>query len=127
MKIYFAHPVAHYNTDMETMCLRSIREAFPDAHIINPNGEGHTIAYKQYGMNYFKGIVSNCDAVAYAPFSDGEVGMGVFTEIMTMVDMNGKIFKATPNQVVEVSVNEVYGIRPLSILETRERTKKNLT
>lgn len=124
MKIYFAHPMSHYGTEYEKMCLENIQNVFPKAEIVNPSDEHHVETYKswkKHGMRYWKQLVAGCDAIVFATYKDGEVGMGVYTEIMEMVEYNGFIFEVDHLGVGVVSLDTVYNIRPLSIQETRDR------
>lgn len=126
MKIYFAHPVSHYNTDYESACIRILQQVWPEAEILNPNSDLHTENYRKGGMNYFKALVSECDMLAFSTFNDGEVGMGVFTEIMAMCDKNGRVFQVSDEGIGPMSLEDISAIRPLSILQTRERVKSKV-
>jgi hypothetical protein len=126
-KVYFAHPMSHYNSSLEKDCLRVIQEMLPNVEIVNPNRPEYQDGYlKEGSFNYFLRIVQSCDAIAFVPYEDGEVGAGVFNELMTMLNKGGKIYQVTDGWICPMMKQQVYDIRPLSITQTRQRNKENI-
>lgn len=127
MRIYFAHPISHYNTAFETYCIQSIKFAYPNAEVVNPNGEVHQKACTEFrlGMPYFLLLAQTCDEVVYVPFHDGEVGAGVYAELVEMGRAGKAIHRIVP---VDGDYGKLYSvdykeIRPLSINETKKRVR----
>ena len=83
MRIYFAHPIADYDTQYEKECLLEIKRRFPGCTIVNPNSEKHQQGYNRSGMNYFVLLAATCHKLIAVPFRDGKFGAGVWTEAMS--------------------------------------------
>jgi hypothetical protein len=123
VKIYFAHPMSDYGTEREKICLEKIQNAFPGGEILNPNQEHHQKACNEIGMVYFEELVKKCDMLVAIPFEDGEFGMGVWREmeVMDRAKGNSVTLQLKNNCLCPVDFRNV---RPLSILQTRERVRK---
>lgn len=120
MRIYFAHPTSDYGTKRELECLNRIKESFPGAEILNPNQRTHNELYLAQGMAYFERLVLECNLVVAVPFPNGEWGMGVFREAEVVSRNGGKVYELN-HTLKEVDIKD---IRPLSINETRKRTRE---
>jgi hypothetical protein len=131
MKVYFAHPVSHYGTAFEEACLGVIPGEIMDhlgvetVEVLNPNGDEHTRLYKAEGFSYFHRLVAGCDAVVAAPYHDGVWGMGVYKEVLGAYEAGKPVFVVFgPGPAVwPLTKDWLESIRPLSIAETRARTK----
>lgn len=108
-RIYFAHPVNVYDTELEWQMLKVIQEAFPDVAIENPNQSHHQIGYaewkkrlegdktKQGGMSYYYDVVlPECDSCVGMPFLDGKFGAGVAGEMKFFLNKNQSVFYIFP-------------------------------
>jgi hypothetical protein len=131
--IYFAHPINTYSTEYEEQSLMSIKEKFPNSHIINPGDDFYQEQFNKYRENnpkdympYFKDLVNQCSAVVYLPFRDGKVGAGVRYEIFQLNNRYDNIYEINPE---DFSINKVsmkyVDENTLSIDETRKRIKDN--
>lgn len=83
MKIYYAHSRMKYNTMIERYELALIRKKFPDAEIINPNGEVDQTAGEEAIMQECLKLVDSCDMLVFSSV-DGIVGKGVMQEVERM-------------------------------------------
>jgi hypothetical protein len=130
MKIYFAHPINTYNTDIEKQCLDLIKNNLGDK-ILNPSVEFIQRQLEDYKKNnpdnymiFFDDLLSECDAIAYLPFEDGLIGAGVWHECKTINNYGGKTYEI---DLENETLNEVdFGYidsKKLSIEETRVRIK----
>lgn len=80
-RLYFAHPINVYGTDLEAALLERIAERYPDHEIVNPNAPEHDAGYKAKGMAYFlEDILPKCDECVLLAFRDGKIGKGVYAE-----------------------------------------------
>ncbi len=132
MKIYFAHPINTYKTDIEEQCLDLIREELGDK-ILNPSDEFIQRQLEDYKknnpdnyMDFFSDLLSECNAIAYLPFKDGLIGAGVWYECKTINDNGGKTYEI---DLENGTLNEVdFGYidsKKLSVEQTRVRIKTN--
>lgn len=76
MRIYYAHSMRIYNQPQEQEELTFIRQQYPDAIIINPNGD---LVYRGSMQVYFNAI-DTCDLVIASQYKD-HIGKGVYLEI----------------------------------------------
>lgn len=110
MKIYYAHPITTYNTDSEGADLHDLaRLGFSD--VLNPNAPEHDAGYKQHGMEYFMGLVDECDALAYRAFPDGSIPAGVYKEMARAVSAGKPVFELQPSTYQRV----------LTVADTRKK------
>jgi len=131
MKIYFAHPISHYDTPHEAKCLKRIKEWAKEVfsgrkkiEILNPNQRVHQEAYQTKGFRHFDALVRSCDIIVAVSFHDGEWGAGVYRELQ---QQNIHDCYSLTNDM-KISPLDYRDIRPLSIRETshRVRTLKQL-
>ena len=123
MRLYFAHPVSDYNRPREQKALEAIRMAFPECEIVNPNSDHHSMEYKRVGFRYFEDLAKSCQIVAAMPFPNGEWGMGVWKEAMTMAEVpEGVVLSLDSNG--NFTALRPQSIRPLSIDETRRHVRE---
>ena len=122
MKIYFAHHVSDYGKPRESLGEKVIMKMFPNCTLITPNQSVHKHAYQQIGMAYFEAMVKKCDAIAVAPFPDGEWGMGIWREAEVLHQLGRKVYliNFSLDTLEEI---DVLNIRPLSVAETRKRVR----
>lgn len=80
MKIYYAHSRMKYNTLIEQYELALIRQKFPEAEIINPNGTvDQTLPEEDIMQECYK-LIGECNMLAFSSIS-GVIGKGVYREI----------------------------------------------
>jgi hypothetical protein len=130
-KIYFAHPINTYNTELEKHCINLIEKKFPDCIIINPNSEDRIklfVEYKQNNpdtyMDFFTTIVKECTHLVLLPFRDGMIGAGIWLEAHALQDINN-IFEINPfkTNIRFIELAEIDFMK-LSIEETRRRIQR---
>ena len=104
--VYFAHPMAHYDTDFEWECVRIIHqmlntseEQTPNIEIMNPNRKWLSSLYlnrKNSGdpdpFGIFREIVRGCDIIVGVSFFDGCIGAGVDEECLEGLRNGKKVF-----------------------------------
>jgi hypothetical protein len=110
--IYYAHPISLYNTRVERQDTALLEEL--GFCVVNPNHPTHAEGYVNKGMEYFKDIVGNCDALAFRAFPDGSIPAGVAKEIKWAREVTDIIFEL-PTGVIR---------RSLSVEVTREMLKE---
>ena len=116
MKVYYAHCLAIYNTPQERRDCETL-----DAlgfEVLNPNHPVHDHAVaemKRAGktdyMDYFTGLVSRCDAVAFRALPDGRVPSGVALEIDVARQLGKPVFELPSGiraRCIDVAVTREY-------------------
>jgi len=109
-KVYFAHPMNTYDTELEGELLLELDVAFPGVEIENPNQKKHQQGYKEWsessgnGMRYFFEVVlPECTACVFLTFRDGKWPAGVAKEVdwflqrelpVFRIDLDGKLTRA---------------------------------
>lgn len=105
--VYFAHPMSHYDKEIETDCEEFIYSAFGqyseesklDVELVNPNNifvQRHIDRLKSEGIedyfDYFREMVKSCDIIVMTTFLDGEIGTGVAEEGTVAAKQGKKVF-----------------------------------
>jgi len=142
LRIYFAHPMCEYGTELEKEVIERIKEAdideirgVDDIEIVNPSDPKILREFKAFGkknamhMKFFLDLVRTCDVIVGMPFLNGQWGAGVYAEMKVMQEKCGSVWQVewywdddgSPYFCLE-RVN-VEDIRPLSITETRQTVK----
>lgn len=80
MRIYYAHHLWKYNTEIETYEIELIKDCFPSAEIINPNGYIAQDNPTEKIMSDCIEEIENCDALVFSTIS-GVVGKGLVREV----------------------------------------------
>jgi len=122
-KLYFAHPINVYNTELEAELLAVITDMFGETYaILNPNGPEHDAGYKAKGMKYFlEDVVPECEACVLLAFRDGKIGKGVYAEAETLYNAGCEVWEILPESLFNLwSPNPD---RCLSVEQTRERIR----
>jgi len=86
INIYFAHPVADYNKDIESCGIDTIISMYPEGEIINPKD---IIAPKSTDINdaldilkeHFFPVIKGCDVFCYSKTKKGKLTYGVKKEL----------------------------------------------
>lgn len=79
-KLYLAQPVSFYGCARKILTIRRLKALGWD--VVDPDTPEHACAYREQGMAHFQKVVSECDALAYIPFRNGQIGAGVAREVM---------------------------------------------
>ena len=79
MKIYYAHHLWKYNTDIEKYELDIIKRYFPNSEIINPNGHIEQGREESMIMKDCLEIIESCNILIFSSVN-GVVGRGVVDE-----------------------------------------------
>jgi hypothetical protein len=100
-KVYYAHCMAIYDTTMEKLDLKTLKEM--GFNIVNPNSSEYKNKIKEIKANngnssdimgYFLKIVKGCDGLVFRALpEDNSISAGVYEEIMTMMDKGGFIIE----------------------------------
>jgi hypothetical protein len=117
-KVYFAHNIRDYNTDLEKRAIAFLTDEFNNVE--NPNQPHHQKAYATQKMHHFiKDVIPKCTALAYMPCSNGKIGAGVFLEIETAAKLGMPVFRLSRDleyfQEIESIEEEI-----MTIEETRD-------
>lgn len=140
-RIYFAHPVNVYNTDLEKKMVELIQDFFKAA-VENPNQPHHQKGYRTWkekyqghptksGMTYFyEMVLPSCDGCCCQIFLDGKWGAGVANEALFFIKKDQPVWVVDPKtekiRLITVEEKElILTNNPslvLSIEETRFRT-----
>lgn len=122
-RVYFAHPMSTYNTDLEQKCLERIHKKFPDYEIVNPNGRVHQEACRLTSMEYFKLLVDYCDVVVALPYADGKYGAGVAYEMQMAFQRRKPVYRTDGKSI---ALENFFKVRPLTIEETSKRNREGV-
>lgn len=82
--IYYAHSIAIYETPQEARDIALLEQL--GFMVFNPNSTVADAGYKHEGMDYFKAVVQECDALAFRPNPGGSVNAGVDKEIQWAIE-----------------------------------------
>ena len=103
MKIYYAHHLWKYGTQIEQYEINLIRKAFPDAEIFNPSvGIPQGLSEKD-AMELCISALSNCNILAFSDLS-GVVGKGVAEEIESAFLSRKQVYRIRDNELFPVVV-----------------------
>jgi hypothetical protein len=82
LRIYYAHPVTTYGTELESADLALLKASFPDRRVVieNPSDPLHQQGYTKDGMPYFTRLAQQCDVTAIRCFPGGKHGAGCAAE-----------------------------------------------
>lgn len=126
-KLYFAHPINTYGTDLERDLLVAITFKFPDHEIVNPSDQIHKDMVAKMRaddpranvMPYFIELVESCNDAVVLPFGDGRWGAGVWAEADQIHWKGGSVWVINPTNHFVTYVSKVR----LSVEETRARIR----
>lgn len=109
MKIYYARPISLYNTKQEERDLLLLTQLSLD--VVNPNKEELQQRYQSEGMDVFTQAVSDCDALAFRSFQDGNISAGVKKEIDKAIELGKPVIELptiTSQRVLSVDDTRKY-------------------
>jgi hypothetical protein len=131
--VYFAHPLVHYDEEIETECIFAIVSMLgEDIAIFNPNQKWLSDLYKaRKAANHkdpfgiFREIAKAHDIIVGATFMDGIIGAGVATELKEGVENNKDCYLIYINKGVKMFLpfTTLDNYQTLDIGQTRKRTK----
>lgn len=98
MKIYYAHHIWKYDTEIETYELNLIVKNFSNAEIINPNRVVNQNRSETDIMSDCFNYVRNCDAIIFSSLS-GIVCKGVVDEVTLAKNLNKKVYYIFNNSI----------------------------
>jgi hypothetical protein len=132
-KVYFAHPLVHYDEEIETECIFSILTMLgEDIEIFNPNQSWLSDLYKarkkagdEDPFEIFREIARVHDIIVGSTFLDGIIGAGVAEELMEGI-RNGKdcyLIYIHKGVKLFLPFTSLDNYKTLDIGQTRKRTK----
>lgn len=139
--VYYAHPMSHYDTDLEKDCIEIIWEMLGGGYddeeveieLFNPNQlmvDRHISRIIEEGnkeyFDFFRELVKSCDIVVAVTFKDGMIGSGVADEAMTGLKYGKKVFLLTfddDGNKMFFLIDDIEEGCVLSREETRERVR----
>lgn len=145
-KVYFAHPVNVFGTELKTEIMPVLRTVFKRIQIEDPDQPHHQKGYadwkkrlegnpnKSGGMSYYYDeVLPACDRCVAMPFLDGMYGAGVAGEAKFFIERGGAAFILTCSAISGWRVYAMSRVEReclmrndpmyvLSIEETRART-----
>lgn len=116
MKVYYGHCQAIYDTPQEVRDVQTLERL--GFIVVNPNSPEHVAKAKEMKaagqadkvMDYFSGLVTECDAMAFRAMPSGAIPAGVAKEIAAAKAAGKPVFEL-PSSI---------SIRVLSVEQTRE-------
>lgn len=128
-KVYFAHPVNVYDTELERGLLQEIAAAFPQYEILNPNAPEHRDGYQTYkeatgrGMDYFfQNVLPRAQACVVLAFRDCMFGTGTAAEALWFLRQGFPVWEIGPMGSI-VERENIPDDQILSVEETRARIR----
>jgi hypothetical protein len=89
--VYYAHSIAIYDTPQEVRDERLLKALGFD--VLTPNAPGIEEQYREKGMEFFRTLIEQCDALAFRAHPDTNVSAGVSKEISFARVMNKPVFE----------------------------------
>ncbi len=80
MRLYYAHAMCLYGTDLEKEEVESILKGFPNHEIVDPGEHDGNPEKSRAGMKYCFNLIDGCDALVFSRLL-GKVTAGVGLEI----------------------------------------------
>lgn len=127
-KLYFAHPLNTYNTELEAKLLGVIKREFPHWDIENPNQKQHDEGVRRWRaktgnpMDYYTDelLPVCCKGGIFLPLRDGKWSAGVFLEAQFFLYRGMPVWKIDHNGFV-TPINRLSIKDALSPEESRAR------
>jgi hypothetical protein len=139
--VYFAHPISHYDTELENDCEEFIHNAFGqysedsklDIDIVNPNTlfvQKHVDRLRAEGVedyfDFFREMVKSCDIIVMTSFLDGKIGAGVAEEGTVAANYLKKVFLLYFDEDGIKMFKRVDPINFDELILSREETRKRI-
>ena len=140
--VYFAHPICHYDKDIEWECINIIIEMLTPigedpsdgfTHIMNPNQRWLSNLYQRRRadgnedpFDIFRQIALSCDMIVGVTFYDGTIGAGVGEEMKTGIEKGIPTYLIMIHEGMKlfIPVSEMSNYVILSREETRRKIKR---
>ena len=138
--VYYAHPMAHYDTELEWECIETIMYMLSPIGkeptikdgltLMNPNQKWLANMYqnrkgdnKVYSFAVFTEIVLACDIVVGVTFLDGTLGAGVGQEMKVAIENDIPTYILFLDNGIKLFMPclDIDNYKVLSIEETRKR------
>lgn len=91
MKIYYAHHIWKYNTEIEKYEIDLIHRHFKNATIVNPNGYIDQSSTEEEIMNTCLDMVRHCDITVFSSVN-GVIGYGVYQEVNEAINSGKPVY-----------------------------------
>lgn len=123
-KLYFAHPRATYNTNIENQGLKYINDKFPNHIVVTPNVDWIQGKVSSMGFDIFFKVINTVDVVVCMVFKDNRWGMGIYREAVYGESKGKQIVELNPYTGKFKDIKLMSSIKPLSAEETFDRIPK---
>lgn len=110
VRVYFAHSIKEYNTNVEKGCIIVIQKHFPGCEIVNPKD----LCFDDFS-EYLR-IVEQCDILVYKRWN-GYITAGVAKEIEHALKCGKEVYEIRGLELVKVT--KLDKERTLTLNETR--------
>jgi len=97
MKVYYAHPMVEYGTRREREELNIIRRKAPDAEVINPARYSGDPGKTHEHMEFYHGLVDECDVVVYSDVEGEFISAGVGEEVGYALEKGKPVYRIDHN------------------------------
>lgn len=102
MKIYYAHHIWKYGTEIEAYEIQCINSGFPDAEIINPKEVLPQGKPESEILKTAFSVIKSCDVIVFSTVS-GLIGHGIFNEVVVAATSGVKVYQLHGNRCYEVN------------------------
>jgi len=124
-RIYFAHPMPDYDTDLEARAVVAIREEFgPEFDVVNPNHPDHQAGYATRGdFSYWTDLAKSCGALVFMSLPNDWIGSGVWKEAEAAIRADRRVYEIMRDDLSLIAVVKHLDVgRCLPVEETRRTT-----
>lgn len=124
-RVYFAHPMPDYDTDLERAAVEAIvGHLGPEFDVVNPNHPDHQEAYQAGGrdFSYWTGLAAGCATVVFMALPNDWIGSGVWKEVESAILANRRVFEIDRVDLRLARVVHLDVSRCMSVEETRRWT-----
>lgn len=126
MRLYFAHPVNTYDTDLERAILVLIAHCFPGVEVDNPNTPEYQARYNKMkastggthgdhkAMDVFYETIKDDDGCVAMPFLDCRMGLGVAGEVQKTLKYGKTAWLIKPSHELTPEELDAFVTNPLN-------------
>jgi len=97
LKIYYAHPICFYESEIEKKQLTIIRSKFKDAEIINPAN------YPSSSMDFYFSLVEKSEKIIFSCLL-GKITSGVGKEVNYALNKGKEVYMLNEKELVPIKV-----------------------
>ena len=134
LRIYFAHPICEYGTQLEKSIVKKISSAEWEygIEVINPADRRYQGEFKKYKekhpesyMQYWLDLAKTCKICVGMPFLNGQWGMGVWAEMNAIRSCGGETYQAKimwcsdGPKLSDLELVDIKDIEPMSVFTTQ--------